>query len=166
MKIYIDMDGVLAKWNTKASVEDTFEKGYFLKCVPDTKMIELTEYISMFWDVSILSHAYENGYAEAEKMEWLDAYGLDEERISRIFVPYGIPKAEFLHLSDNRDTLFLIDDFSKNLINWESYPNCYGIKYYNGINGTHGTWNGESLSCTDDLKQLMWDITQMIKGKE
>ena len=28
--VYIDMDGVLCRWNTEASVEDTFEDGYFL----------------------------------------------------------------------------------------------------------------------------------------
>lgn len=38
-KIFIDMDGVLAKWNTEASFEDTFEKGYFLDRLPQENMI-------------------------------------------------------------------------------------------------------------------------------
>ena len=43
LKFYVDMDGVLAKWNSLASQEDTFEKGYFLNRKPDNKAIEYVQ---------------------------------------------------------------------------------------------------------------------------
>ena len=110
------MDGVLAKWNSLASQEDTFEKGYFLNRKPDNKAIEYVQnLVNKGNDVCILSHAYQNGYASIEKREWLDNHGL--ENIPSIFVPYGVPKLDNI-----------------------------GIKYYNGINGNHGTWKGNSIN--------------------
>lgn len=89
-KYYIDMDGVLAKWNTEASAEDTFEEGYFLRREPDQKAIRyVQDLLDDGKDVCILSHAYQNGYAEPEKEAWLQEYGLGD--IPAIFVPYGTP---------------------------------------------------------------------------
>ncbi len=143
-KYYIDMDGVLAKWNTEASAEDTFEKGYFLNREPDEKAIRyVQDLLDDGLDVCILSHAYQNGYAEPEKQAWLQKYGLGN--VPAIFVPYGTPKLEYVQLPV--DTInFLVDDFTKNLREWETGENCRGIKYYNGINGTHGTWYGKSVN--------------------
>ncbi len=143
-KYYIDMDGVLAKWNAEASAEDTFEKGYFLTREPDEKAIRYVQgLLDTGKDVCILSHAYQNGYAEPEKQAWLQEYGLGD--VPAIFVPYGTPKLEYVRLPV--DTLnILVDDFTKNLREWEAGKNCQGIKYYNGINGTHGTWRGRCIN--------------------
>lgn len=35
----------------------------------------------------------------------------------------------------------LVDDFTKNLNEWQGVA----VKLYNGINGTHGTWQGFSI---------------------
>lgn len=143
-KYYIDMDGVLAKWNTEASAEDTFEEGYFLRREPDKKAIRyVQDLLDDGKDVCILSHAYQNGYAEPEKKVWLQEYGLGD--VPAIFVPYGTPKLEYVQLPmDTRN--ILVDDFTKNLREWEAGNNCEGIKYYNGINGTHGTWQGRCIN--------------------
>ena len=144
LKFYVDMDGVLAKWNSLASQEDTFEKGYFLNRKPDNKAIEYVQnLVNKGNDVCILSHAYQNGYASIEKREWLDNNGL--ENIPSIFVPYGVPKLDYIILREDT-TNILIDDFSKNLHEWEKGKNNIGIKYYNGINGNHGTWKGNSIN--------------------
>lgn len=147
-KFYVDMDGVLAKWDTEASIEETFQRGYFLNREPDYYAIGYVKnLIDAGYDVTILSHAYQNGYAELEKSQWLNKYGLGD--VQRIFVPYGVPKLQYV--MQKPDTInFLLDDFSKNLREWENQENNIGIKYYNGINGTHGTWNGYGIN--DDLK--------------
>lgn len=144
IKYYIDMDGVLAKWNSRVSIEDTFKKGYFLNVEPDQLAINyVTELINRGEDVCVLSHAYQNGYAESEKKQWLIDNGLGN--IPCIFVPYGMPKLNFVTLFPDT-TNILIDDFSKNLHEWEEIKNNIGIKYYNGINGNHGTWKGNCIN--------------------
>ena len=35
IKLYIDMDGCIAKWNSEASIEETFEPGYFAGLEPE-----------------------------------------------------------------------------------------------------------------------------------
>lgn len=159
VNLYFDMDGVLAKWNPNVSTEDTFKKGYFLNREPDTLMVELAKEMRNQPGVRvyILTAVYDNGYAEEEKKQWLINNGLSN--FSFINVPYGLDKALAIKQSVKS---FLIDDYSVNLHNWEKRKNFVGIKYYNGINGTNGTWTGDVL-CYDMLLEnaksaLLWYI--------
>lgn len=142
-----DMDGVLAKWNTKASIEDTFETGYFAEREAEPVMIHVVKrMIREKLSVNILSSAYDNGKAIPEKNEWLDKH-IGTAGYKRTFVPYGEDKHQYMpHGSVN----ILIDDYSKNLHSWianavEGETNV-GFKFYNGINGNHGTWNSYSVN--------------------
>lgn len=141
IKIYIDMDGCIAKWNMDASIEDTFEPGYFAALEPDERLIDAVKMLSEEYDVSILSAVYQDNHSMDDKITWLDNNGLGH--LQRIFVPYGQPKQEYI---DQEFTSILIDDYSKNLEEWILAKNCYGIKYLNGINATKGMWNGFMIS--------------------
>ena len=46
IRIYIDMDGCIAKWNTEASIEDTFEPGYFASLEPDESLINAVKMLA------------------------------------------------------------------------------------------------------------------------
>ena len=64
--IYFDMDGVLAKWDTTTSVEDTFRPGYFLAREKEEKVAKLIYLLQEEgYTVTILSAAYEEGTARA-----------------------------------------------------------------------------------------------------
>lgn len=141
IKIYIDMDGCIAKWNMDASIEDTFEPGYFAALEPDERLIDAVKMLSEEYDVSILSAVYQDNHSMNDKITWLDNNGLGH--LQRIFVPYGQPKQEYI---DQEFTSILIDDYSKNLEEWILAKKCYGIKYLNGINATKGMWNGFMIS--------------------
>ena len=141
IKIYIDMDGCIAKWNMDASIEDTFEPGYFAALEPDERLIDAVKMLSEEYDVSILSAVYQDNHSMDDKITWLDKNGLGH--LQRIFVPYGQPKQKYI---DQEFTSILIDDYSKNLEEWILAKNCYGIKYLNGINATKGMWNGFMIS--------------------
>ncbi|NEX02002.1 5' nucleotidase, deoxy (Pyrimidine), type C protein (NT5C) [Pseudobutyrivibrio sp. NOR37] len=141
IKIYIDMDGCIAKWNMDASIEDTFEPGYFAALEPDERLIDAVKMLSEEYDVSILSAVYQDNHSMDDKITWLDNNGLGH--LQRIFVPYGQPKQKYI---DQDFTSILIDDYSKNLEEWILAKNCYGIKYLNGINATKGMWNGFMIS--------------------
>ena len=154
MTIYVDMDGVLAKWDTSASVEDTHKKGYFERREPEEKMVSLVKTLRKLGiHVCILSAAYPNGYAVAEKSDWLDRFF--DKTLDRIFVPYGGNKADYI-CGNSED--ILIDDYSENLRQWES-SGSKAVKLYNGINGTKGTWRGKSINLAMSVAEMIASLT-------
>lgn len=160
-KIFIDMDGVLAKWNTEASFEDTFEKGYFLNRLPQENMITAVRELSHAFDITILTQVYPEGTAIEEKKAWLKKYDLDH--IPVVFVPYGHRKRDYIELGED-EVLFLVDDYTKNLIEWESEDDySYGIKFLNGINDTHETFDGLRISAAMSAKSIRVMLTSLFR---
>lgn len=156
--IYVDMDGVLAKWDQDASLEETYMPGFFLSRRPEYVMIEAVKcLVRLGMDVRILSSAYNNGHAAVEKASWLKEYGLD---IPRCFVPYGEKKADYI---DQENINILIDDYSKNLHQWKAEGNI-GFKFYNGINGNHGTWHGYSVNNKMGAEEIAIAISSIAKA--
>lgn len=146
--LYVDMDGVLAKWDPNASIEDTYQSGYFLEREEEEAVKEMI--LALMQDgysVSILSAAYEEGTAKADKREWLRAHGLGDVPVT--FVPYGQDKNEYVAPGNQ----ILLDDFSRNLHAWESAGKT-GVKFMNGINGTKGTWKGYLLTNRMTAEQM------------
>ena len=145
--LYIDMDGVLAVWDSRASVADTKQPGYFLARICQENMAEaLRELARLRVPVAILSAVYRDGTAAEDKTAWLFAHGLGE--IPRIFVPYGSRK------TDCAGPGILVDDYTKNLREWaaEGRP---AVKFRNQVNGTHGTWTGLAVSADWPAEQLV-----------
>ena len=137
IKLYIDMDGCIAKWNTEASIEETFEPGYFASLEPEESLIEAVKMLSQEYDVSILSAVYQDNHSIGDKIAWLKKNGLGY--LQTIFVPYGESKQKYVN---HEYKSILIDDYSKNLEEWVMSKNCFGIKFLNGINSTKGQWTG------------------------
>lgn len=165
-RIFVDMDGVLAKWNTNATLEDTLEKGYFLQREPQENMIEAIRDLAKSEDVTILSAVYPkemSKYAASEKETWLSRNGLGSA--PHVFVPYGANKRSSIKVSDE-ETVFLIDDYTKNLIEWESTFRSYGIKFCNGINDTNATWKGFRISKDSEAKALRVTLLSLLRYVE
>lgn len=167
VNIYFDMDGVLARWEKAKSVEDTYQKGYFLNLAPDEKMISLAirlSHLPLLYNVRILSAVYDNEFALPEKKQWLIDHSL--QGFELINTPIGADKADFIPDSDSFS--ILIDDYSPNLHAWINHKNCIGVKYYNGVNGSNGTWNGPSINENMGLKtmetQILLAIIDALKG--
>ena len=79
VNIYFDMDGVLARWEKAKSVEDTYQKGYFLNLAPDEKMISLAirlSHLPLLYNVRILSAVYDNEFALPDTKQWLIDHSL------------------------------------------------------------------------------------------
>lgn len=155
IRIFFDMDGVLAKWEP-ASIEETMEKGFFSSRKPDDVMLALvTNVMRLEFPVSVLSSVYQDDHSVAEKSQWLDAVGLSN--LSRLFSPYGESKGEIIDSLKKLypDSIFvLVDDNSEMLRKWQEAGGV-GVKYYNGVNGTKGTWDGYSISCNMQQRQMM-----------
>ena len=165
--VYIDMDGVLAKWETGCTFERTNEPGYFygLELEPSVKDAILLLLESEF-DVRILSAAYEDGTAREDKRRWLSKYGLDH--VKYIFTPCGKNKADYVE-SNACVNHILLDDYNFNLQHWSQSVAKNGkfvaIKFLNGINGgSDSVWTGRTISYTSDgetIAHTLADIAVM-----
>ena len=139
---HLDMDGTLVRWNENATEEDTHVDGYFLAQTADPFMIEIVnELVARGENVDIYTHAYTEGTAKEDKIQWLKRQGLD---LPVVVVPYGTPKTEFIP-QEPGIVHVLVDDYSKNLREWRKAGNV-AVKYLNGINGNNGTWKGPSIN--------------------
>lgn len=168
MKLFIDMDGTIAKWQPEKTFKEVSRSGYFqnLPEIPGmirlVEMLENTPDMTVFILSSILSNPYAH-YVRQEKCIWLDKYlpMISDER--RIFVPARMKKSEYLgkHFGyfGVRQSDVLLDDFSKNLHEWHGI----GIKVMNGINGTNGTWQGARISIFDSPDVNYKKIKELIK---
>ena len=160
---FFDMDGVIARW-AKASIEETYKKGFFRSRTPEQVVIDaIKKMLRLGYRVSILSAAYVDDHSVSDKIAWLKANGLGD--IDMIFVPYGEDKHKYL--KDTTASLYvLIDDFSPVLFSWEGVGNRFlGIKFMNGINGTHGTWNGYTISAKMSKDKIVTAITSIAEAE-
>lgn len=155
-RIFFDMDGVLALWES-ASIEEQTSVGFFLNRKPVQAVLEMLTLIRAadMFDIYILSSVYNDNHSKAEKVAWNRLY-TGVPMSNQIYVPYGTDKGQALAaLGGIRNTDVLIDDFTPNLLKWSGIA----IKMYNGINGTHGKWHGFCVHSTmePDLmaKQVM-----------
>ena len=127
-KIYVDMDGVLARWRC-VPLEEITKHNYFLNLEPEPSIVGAAiQLLNAGADIEVLSSSL-SVRACWEKRTWLDRVGL--EKVKAVFIPYGEKKADYVKESD----ALLIDDFGKNLAEWKGIP----VKFYNGINGHGGT---------------------------
>lgn len=142
--IYCDIDGVLTFFRKDDSLETVAQKGYSLTLRGQRNSIEMLKLLANDerFEVRILGAVLNSG-AAADKALWLEERDLGH--IKTIFVPYGENKRDYIEPTG--DLNILIDDFTENLINWESYESSatkrfVGVKYRNDINGNHGRWDG------------------------
>lgn len=141
LKVYMDMDGCLARWNP-VPIAETKKLGYFRNRAAEPNLVNLVHLMIMDGiEVNILSAAYQDDHSAADKIWWLQHIGLGN--VPAIFVPYG--ECKFDYIPANKRDNILIDDYSANLRDWEHAGNT-GIKFRNQINGTQGTWTGLSIN--------------------
>lgn len=158
VKIFVDMDGVLAKWEYN-SIETVNKKGYFANRPLDSVMGKLLELLNHWgYEIYILSAVFNNIHSGIEKDRWISKYFPFIPEENRIYVPYGSNKfEEASKIVKISDFDVLIDDYTPNLREWKGFP----VKYYNGVNGTKGTWHGFGLSYMSDA---FWNFNELKKA--
>lgn len=146
---FIDMDGTIAEWKKAESEAVLKRPGYFRNLRP-TKFLEPLKELALEHKgkVFILSKYLGECTALQDKDAWLDEHLPEIGKESRLFVPYEAEKVDYvcqrLGVPSLTENMFLFDDFSPNLHAWQKAGGT-GIKCYNGINGTKGTWKGAGV---------------------
>lgn len=165
-RIFVDMDGTAAKFTPVDMLETLYEQGYFLNLEPIPNIVRAIRLLQVqATDIEIFilsSYLSDSKYALQEKNEWLDKYIPEIDYEHRIFCPCGISKKEVVP-DGIRDTDYLIDDYTHNLMEWE--PPAIGIKLLNGINHTKGTWKGSRISAENSPYLIVRKMIDVVAGK-
>lgn len=135
--IYYDLDNTLAIFSIKGkesdSLEQMFNKGFF-RNLPIMENVMETLSALMFdgHDVHLLSACINSPYCKSDKLEWIENYlpFIPKENIHLISV--GTNKAE--HIGNIKNSI-LIDDFHKNLKEWEQAGGIAIKKRYSNKKG-------------------------------
>lgn len=159
VNVYVDMDGVQAVYGAGDTVEKMSAVGYFRNRPVQKNVIDFIKMIDADerFNVAILSAVFDDDHSKEEKKQWLIENGLGG--VDAIFTPCGACKADYVKTSGMN---ILIDDYSKNLLEWESQgKNFLGIKFDNGINGNIGKWKSRRrlvLSKEMSAEDMCWMI--------
>ena len=142
-RLFVDMDGTLARFHDEVEyLERMTESGFFLFLRP---FKDVVEGINRFCkehpecEVYILSSVIGEDCV-AEKNAWVDRFLPDIPRKNRLFPLVGTSKAEFVARTTGElvcSTDFLLDDYTKNLLEW-ARDGGTGIKLVNNINRNNG----------------------------
>lgn len=142
-RLFVDMDGTLAKWNWGATQEQLLSDGYFSELLPLDTVTVLAQ-VKNYKNIYILSSVLpEKPLARQEKLEWLTKYLPDFPLDHCFFPPCGMSKCDYIRqiFGCVDESFVLLDDYSVNLHAWEGI----GVKLLNGANGSHGTWHGLAI---------------------
>lgn len=157
-KIFLDLDGTLAKFNVKnALARFTVEKGFFER-LGAYKGIETINEMAKAGNMYIIS-ASPNVQADNDKMKWIAKYLFNIPLENIVICRVGENKAEIIKSQLNimiDKTTVLLDDYTKNLVEWESAGGV-GIKRLTSVaDNSTGKWKGLAIR---QLKELAGAVT-------
>ena len=156
-KIFLDLDGTLAKFNVKNALKRfDNEKGFFAK-LGAYKNIEKINEMAKARNVYIIS-ASPNEQADDDKMIWIKKY-LPNVKIENIVLcRLGENKAKIIENKYNikiDKNCMLLDDYTKNLIEWETVGGV-GIKRLTTVSdNSRKLWKGLELKDLCKLAEVV-----------
>lgn len=174
LNIFIDMDGVLAKYNRAAYEGDDplFERRgahYFRDLPADDYIIKAAK---MLRDeghnvvvISKLSQNYDIVCEQSkDKRNWLNDHGMRLFELIHTQDAKSEAAEEYLKRKLNRADI-LIDDYNWNLIDWVSAGGT-SVKYLNGIN-TKNSFNGHHIDPSeDDIDALTGKLSDIVQQED
>ena len=152
-RIFLDLDGTLARFNVKNALERfDNEKGFFANLLA-YKGIEIVNELAREDNLFIIS-ASPNEQADKDKMIWLEKYlpNIKQENITICRI--GENKARVIESKYNiesNEQCYLLDDYTKNLNEWESVGGI-GIKRITKVaDNSTKKWKGFELRNLQEL---------------
>jgi len=158
IKIFLDLDGTLAKFNVPNSLQ-RYDKeiGFFAK-LGAYKGIEYINEMAKNNNIYIIS-ASPNEQADNDKMIWINKYlpNISKENIT--LCRLGQNKALIIQDKYNitiDKQCMLLDDYTKNLQEWESIGGT-GIKRLTSVaDNSRGIWQGLQLKELKKLAEIIY----------
>ena len=156
IKLFLDLDGTLAKFNNKRNALERFDNeiGFFANLKP-YKYIEVINELAKSNNVEVfVISATPNEQADKNKKIWINKYLKDIKKKNICFCRIGKNKANEIEKQlkikiDNK--CLLLDDYTNNLIEWKN-SNGIGIKRLTTkADNSTKKWKGY---CLKDLRQL------------
>ena len=155
-KIFLDLDGTLAKFNVKNALNRfETEKGFFAK-LGAYKGIEVINEMAKAGNVYIIS-ASPNIQADIDKMTWIEKYLPNIPKNHIVICRCGECKALVLRrlgLVIDKNC-YLLDDYTKNLTEWESVGGV-GIKRITKVaDNSRKLWKGLKIKQLVELQNFI-----------
>lgn len=153
-RIFIDLDGTVAMFNVRNALKRFDNEVGFFARLRAYKGIDKVNELAKGGNVYIIS-ASPNDQADRDKMEWIQKHlnnvPIDNITLCRI----GENKARVIeskyNLTIDKDCL-LLDDYTKNLIEWESNGGK-GIKRITSVaDNSRKLWKGVELKDLNKIK--------------
>lgn len=156
-RIFLDMDGTLARFNVKNALDRfAVEKGFFANLLAYKGIEKINEMVEN-GNIYIIS-ASPNEQADNDKMTWLNKYLPNLNKDNIIFCRLGENKAEIIENKLNikiDKTCYLLDDYTHNLKQWETVGGT-GIKRITKVaDNSTGKWVGLELKQLEKLGTLV-----------
>lgn len=168
INLFVDMDGTVAKFYYKKNyLEKMYEQGYFenLPLYAMAKHIDALAKKDSCINVYILSACINSPYCEQEKVTWLLKNMPNIEPKNFIFTKVGESKLvkaiSCISDEDANNINILLDDYTKNLEDWEENEgevNSVGIKFLNGMNDTTKNWKGYKVKTFKQLMEILQEL--------
>ena len=158
-KLFLDMDGTLAKFNSKKNALERFdkEKDFFTNLKPFINIDTINQLVeNNIVEIFIIS-ASPNEQADIDKLKWINTYLPKVKKQNICFCRIGQNKAKIIKEQLNIDidnNCYLLDDYTKNLIEWNN-SNGIGIKRLTSLaNNSRKIWKGLSIRNLNQLTTL------------
>ena len=137
-----------------------YEQGYFetLPCYAIARDINNFAKKDTCVEVYILSACINSPYCESEKVAWLMKNMPNIKPHNYLFTKVGenkVVKAINSTKEFYENTNILLDDYTKNLVEWNEIESCVGVKFLNGMNDTTKTWQGIKIKTFKQLEELI-----------
>ena len=164
IKLFLDLDGTLAKFNSKKNALERFdkEKGFFSSLKP-YKNIEVINELATCGNVEVyIISATPNEQADQDKMIWIKTYLKQIKQENICFCRLNENKAKViknkLNIEIDKECI-LLDDYTKNLIEWKSL-NGIGIKRLTSkADNSRKIWKDYSIKNLNQLPQVLFSLT-------
>ena len=163
LKLFLDLDGTLAKFNSKKNALERFdkEKGFFSSLKP-YKNIEVINELATCGNVEVyIISATPNEQADQDKMIWIKTYLKQIKQENICFCRLNENKAKViknkLNIEINKECI-LLDDYTKNLIEWKNL-NGIGIKRLTSkADNSRKIWKDYSIKNLNQLPQVLFSL--------
>ena len=156
-KIFLDLDGTLARFNVRNALKRFATEKDFFANLKAYKNIEEVNEMAKTGNVYIIS-ASPNAQADIDKMKWIEKYLFNIPIANIIICRVGENKAEIIKSKLNimiDETTVLLDDYTKNLTEWESAGGV-GIKRLTKVaDNSTGKWKGLAIKNLNQLKKAV-----------